>query len=106
MSKTIRRRQAKHEYYWVLRDHVRCSDGYWVTIQMDPRSKQGRKRIKKFHSDSTRTMEMVPAWFRRSMNRRRRRNDHQTLHDFYREGCLEDGPVMRYHRSDILWLWW
>lgn len=106
MARTIRRKQAKHEYYWVLHDYVQCSSGYFVRIQVDPRSAEGRKRLCKFHSDGASTMEMVPASFRRILNRKRRRADVQALHVFSLVGNLEDGPVMRPRRSDVRWLWW
>lgn len=106
MARTLRRKQAKHEYYWVLHDYVQCPSGYFVSIQVDPRSTEGRKRLCKFHSDSASTMDMVPASFRRIINRRRRRSDAQALHVFSLVGCLEDGPVLPRRRSDVRWFWW
>lgn len=108
MSKTVRRHKAQHEYeyYYVLRDYVKNSDGYWVDIRLDKHSKEGRKRIRKFHSDNQKTMIMVPASFRRDRNRKKRRANHQCLQNFIREGCLADGPVMTPDKSDIRWLWW
>jgi len=60
MSKTIRRRSARYEYRWVLSDWVSLPSRSLLRQRIAPHSSEGRKRLAKFHSDSQRTMKMVP----------------------------------------------
>jgi hypothetical protein len=52
MSRTFRRKQERHEYYWVLHDwEAKLPYGYWV--QLDPRSRKGRndRMLRRWLSD-------------------------------------------------------
>jgi len=52
MSRTFRRKREHHEYYWVLHDwESKSAYGQWV--QIDPRSRVGRKAMARFHSDKS-----------------------------------------------------
>lgn len=106
MSKTIRRRSARYEYRWVLSDWAWIAPRYSVRQRIAPHSPEGRKRLAKFHSDSQRTMEMVPSYFRRSCNRKKRRENQQVLSRFSREGDWDHGPVMAPDKSKALSYWW
>ena len=106
MSKTIRRRSARYEYRWVLSDWVSLPSRSLLRQRIAPHSSEGRKRLTKFHSDSQRTMKMVPSYFRRICNRKNRRENQQILSRFSRVGDLEGGPVMVPNKSNALSYWW
>jgi hypothetical protein len=102
---TFRRKQQHHEYFWVLHDWgPRLPYGRWV--QIDPRSRAGRKAIAGFHSDKTVTMGVsAPRWYRKV-------SDHRicTSNDRMLQRCLADAefdPVFRaWHKHDANWSWW
>jgi len=104
MSRTFRRKREHHEYYWVLHDwESKSAYGQWV--QLDPRSKTGRKAIARFHSDKSVTMGGAPRWYRKV-------SDHQirTGNDRMMRCWLSDpefDPVFRiWHNHDANWSWW
>lgn len=75
MSRTYRQRS---EYWfnlkWVLRDHDACRIEFPIRPLLDPKSKEGKKRIAKFYSDKTiRFKEPGPAWFRNLFTERPQR---------------------------------
>ena len=49
MSRTYRRRRYRYEYSWVLRDWIIVP--FVAPVQIDPRSREGRRAIARFHSD-------------------------------------------------------
>jgi hypothetical protein len=104
MSRTFRRKQERHEYYWVLRDwdsHAPC--GSWVRI--DPASTKGRKALAHFHSDKAVTMGAAPRWYRKVFDHRIR-----TFNDGMLRRWLADpgfDPVFRvWHNHAANWNWW
>jgi hypothetical protein len=74
MSRTIRRKNETHEYYWILRDWIFSSSLLMRNI-IDPQSNSGKKRLAKFHSDAgtTKCKEPGPKWFRNLMTERPQR---------------------------------
>jgi hypothetical protein len=56
MSRTYRRRGQRHDYDWVLRDFC-WVNGVLVPFWIDPRSKEGRRAIARFHSDACWTLK-------------------------------------------------
>jgi len=65
MSRTYRRRGERRDYDWVLRDY-RWVGGALVSFLIDPRSKDGRHAIARFHSDACWTLRSTaPRWYRR-----------------------------------------
>lgn len=63
MSRTYRRRGARHDYDWVLRDH-RWVDCVLVRSWINPRSKEGRRAIARFHSNAFWTLKSTaPRWY-------------------------------------------
>ena len=105
MARTFRRKQQRHEYYWVLHDwESRLPYGRWV--QIDPRSMAGRKAIARFHSDKTVTMSgSAPRWYRKASDHRiRTANDH-TLRRWLADRLFD--PVFQdWHKHDANWSWW
>ena len=51
MSRTYRRRGARHDYDWMLHDY-RWVGGMLVAFLIDRPSKEGRRAIARFHSDA------------------------------------------------------
>jgi hypothetical protein len=105
MARTFRRKRERHEYYWVLHDwKSRLPYGHWV--QLDPRSKAGRKAIAHFHSDKAVTMRgSAPRWYRKAFDHRIRTANDRMLRRWLDEP--EFDPVFRaWHNHDANWSWW
>jgi hypothetical protein len=105
MSRTFRRRDARYEYRWVLREAV-FACGRSVELRIDRHSPQGRRAIARFHSDAEFTMRSAaPRWYRRVFDHRLR-----TLNDRELRRWLNDPayyPVQQVrHRHRANWSWW
>jgi hypothetical protein len=105
MARTFRRRRERHEYRWVLRAFD-LQGLYPHRVQIDPRSKAGRKAIALYHSDKIVTMGgSAPRWFRKVSDHRIR-----TVNDRMFRRWLADpsfDPVFRvWHKHDANWAWW
>ena len=105
MARTYRRKQERHEYYWVLHDwDAHAPHGQWVRI--DPRSEKGRRALARFHSDKEVTMSgAAPRWYRKVFDHRIR-----TFNDRMLRHCLADpyfDPIFRaWHHHQANWSWW
>jgi hypothetical protein len=105
MSRTIRRHGARHEYRWVLSEHVWVGTAL-VRVRVDPKSTAGRKAIARFHSDAESTMNgAAPRWYCRVFDRRLR-----TLNARELRRWMDDpgySPVFEArHRHSANWSWW
>ena len=104
MSRTYRRRGARHEYRWVLRDWVFERDGLRAYL-IDRRSLEGRRAIARFHSDAGHHQSGVPYWFRRIFKRRQRAFNSREFQRWLADPAYD--PVMNVrHRSSAKWAWW
>lgn len=76
MSRTIRRKSAKHEAKsWVLTDYVYVG-GYLKKVEVPEKSREGQKALAKFHSDAHPSFkEPGPAWFRNLFTERPQRRE-------------------------------
>lgn len=105
MARTFRRKRERHEYRWVLRDqefHL----PYWHRVQLDPRSKAGRKAIARFHSDKTVTMGgSAPRWYRKVSDHRIRTANDRMLRRWLADP-LFDPVFLDWHKHDANWSWW
>ena len=104
MSRTYRRRRHRYEYSWVLRDWI--IDPFVAPVQIDPRSRDGRRAIARFHSAKEVTMGgAAPRGYRKVFDRRQNTfNDNQL-----RRWLADPGydPVMQVqHRHAANWSWW
>ena len=105
MAHTFRRKRERHEYYWVLHDWAsRFSRGHWV--QLDPRSKAGRKALARFHSDKIVTMGgSAPRWYRKASDHRIRTGNDRMLRRWLADP--EFDPVFRaWHNHEANRNWW
>ena len=105
MARTFRRRRARHEYRWVLDDwHVGLPS--WQSVQLDPRSKDGRRAIARFHSDRTITLRSsAPRWYRKVFDHRIRTGNDRMLRRWLADP--EFDPVFRcWHKHNANWSWW
>ena len=105
MARTFRRKRDRHEYYWVLHDWgAKTPFGHWV--QLDPRSKSGRKAIARFHSDKSVTMSgAAPRWYRKVSDHRIRTANDRMLRRWLTDP--EFDPAFRtLHNHDANWSWW
>jgi hypothetical protein len=105
MSRTYRRRGERHEYRWVLYDRSDATP-WWAHGLLDPRSKEGRRAIARFHSDAEVTMRSgVPHWFCKIFKRRERNADTRELLRWLADP--EYDPIMQSrHRHSAKWAWW
>ena len=107
MSRTYRRRGARHAYRWVLRDSFFDSESCHLTHYLiDRYSPEGRRLIARFHSDAEVTMRGgVPNWFCRIFKRRQRNADTRELLRWFADPDYD--PVMQSrHRHSAKWAWW
>lgn len=106
MSRTYRRRGARHEYSWVLREREWTAGGTLVTIRIEARSAQGRKAIARFHSDAHVTLgSSAPRWYRRIFDHRLRTLNARQLRRWLNDP--EYDPVFQIrHRHCANWSWW
>lgn len=105
MARTLRRKGERHEYDWVLRDWE-SGRPYWHRVQIDPRSKAGRKAIARFHSDKTVTMSgSAPRWYRKVSDHRIRTVNARVLRRWLDDPQFD--PVFQdWHKHDANWSWW
>ena len=105
MSRTYRRRGQRHEYRWVLLDS-RWSQGVLIAVAIDPRSKEGRRVIARFHSDAELTLgSAAPVWYRRIFDHRLRTlNSREFRHWLDDPGY--DPAFQARHRHCANWSWW
>ena len=102
MSRTRRRAHTRYEYVWLLRTYVRRP--FWRHIPIDPRSDEGRRILRRWHSDAQETMQMVPAWYRRADERSKRHNENRACRLIPQHGGGESLAFRR--RSTIRYDWW
>lgn len=102
MSRTYRRIHARHEYAWLLRIYVRHP--FWRYLPIDPHSIEGRRALRRWHSDAQRTMKMVPAWYRRADERGKRRQENHACRVIPQHGGGEALAFRR--RPTIRYDWW
>jgi len=105
MSRTYRRKDARHEYRWVLLE-LTLEPGRLKRILLDRNSAAGRRAIARFHSDAQRTMKGgVPHWFCRIFKKRQRNANMRELSRWLADPAYD--PVMTArHRHSAKWAWW
>ena len=103
MSRTYRRRGQRQEYYWVLFDRqLRTPFG----ALLDPRSREGRRAIARFHSDAGITMRgSAPRWYRRVFDHRLRTFNNKQLRRWLADPGYDPIAQVR-HRHGANWSWW
>lgn len=105
MSRTYRRRDARHEYRWVLREWT-FEPGHVGQIMLDSRSPESRRAIARFHSDAQVTMNgSAPRWFRRLFKRRQRNANNRELLRWLTDSVYDPLTDAR-HRNSAKWAWW
>ena len=105
MSRTYRRRGERHDYDWVLRDSC-WANGTLVTFVIDPRSKEGRCAIARFHSDACWTLRSTaPRWYRRFFDHQLRTLNQRQLRRSLDNPHYEPVFAAR-HRHNANWSWW
>ena len=103
MSRTCRRRGQRHEYCWLLFDR---RAGAPIGAMLDPRSREGRRAIARFHSDSEITLgSAAPRWFRKEFDRRLRTFNNKQFRRWLADPKYD--PVFEVqHRHAANWAWW
>jgi hypothetical protein len=105
MSRTFRRRGERHEYYWVLREYEWAGDRV-VPVQIDARSKAGRKAIALFHSDAYFSLRSsAPRWYRRLFDHRLNLLNERELRRWLDDPEYDPGFEARHHHA-ANWAWW
>jgi hypothetical protein len=89
MSRTYRRKvpHGKTELKWELREWRIYDNHKTLPTQIDPKSKEGIRRIARYHSDggTTRFKEPGPAWYRNmTVERPQRRETKRQIHCWIR----------------------
>jgi hypothetical protein len=105
MSRTYRRKSARYEYGWVLREWT-FEAGHLQRLELDRDSSEGRRRIARFHSDACVMMRSgPPRWFRRHFKRRHRNADTRELRKWLNDPGY-DSLLNARHRHSARWAWW
>jgi hypothetical protein len=105
MSRTYRRRGARHDYNWVLRD-TRWVNGTLVTFRFDKRSKEGRRAVARFHSDACWTPRSAALrWSRRIFDRQLRTMNARQLRHWCDDPSY-DPMLQPRHRHNANWSRW
>ena len=105
MARTYRRQRHRCEYRWVLRDwNLALLPGEYV--QLDARSRAGRRAIARFHSDAETTMHSTaPRWYRKAFDRRLDTANDRQLRRWLADPGYDPVVDVR-HRHDANWSWW
>ncbi|MGH8686762.1 MAG: hypothetical protein ACREU5_09330 [Burkholderiales bacterium] len=105
MSRTYRRRGQRQDRDWVLRDS-RWVDGVLVPFFIDPRSKEARRLIARFHSDAFWTLRnTAPRWYRRIFDHRQRTLNARQQRRWLGDPDYDPQFHVR-HRHSANWAWW
>lgn len=81
MSRTYRRRNARHNLNWVLRSTI-WINGHQQRFNLDPNSKEGKKALAHYFSDAgfgDYAHATAPHWYRRYLNHRADRREEKEL---------------------------
>lgn len=104
MARTFRRKNAKHEHAWVLRDW-QWNGTVLQEYLIDPHSKAGRKALLRFHSDMRVKMGPAPRWYRKVSDHRIRTKNSRLMRRWLDDP--EFDPVFQaWHKHDANWSWW
>lgn len=114
MSKTIRRKNYSRDLWWVLRDWDFSEPEFNVgrRIRIDPHSKEGKKRLAKYHSDAASFMGNAPSWYCNIFQRTARQEARRQLHLFFNNPEDLDhntGHMVMLdpkHHHSATWAWW
>ena len=102
MSRTFRRRHARHDYVWELRDYDPALRTWY---RIDAHSLEGRKAIARFHSDAAFKMSSAPNWYCKLFNRKlNTANDRQLRR--WRDDPGYDPVFEERHMHSANWSWW
>jgi hypothetical protein len=106
MSRTYRRRGARHEYGWVLSGYLWTVSGHLTRVRIDPRSREGRKAIARFHSDAHSSVHSsAPRWYRRGFDHRLNTMNERELRHWLADPAYD--PIFQVrHRHAANWSWW
>ena len=103
MARTYRRKHEKHEYRLVLSDVQRLPGLRWRRVPIGQRTPEGRRRVARFHSDAHRPSCLVPAWYRRTDERRKRHGEDTACRVIPQHGGGETLAIRR--RPSVRWTW-
>lgn len=104
MSRSFRRKNATYEYYWVLRNDRIDMSRHQITL-LDQDSKEGRRAIRRFHSDSQQTMfSGSPAWLRKIFKKKNNSHNLRQMHQWIKNSDYE--PVLNIkHKHSATYAW-
>jgi hypothetical protein len=105
MSRTYRRRNARYNLTWVLRNYT-WINGHQQRFVLDPNSREGKKALAQYFSDAgfgDYAHATAPHWYRRYLNHRADRREEMELH------CWRSNPdrevVLPRRVRDAGWYW-
>jgi hypothetical protein len=105
MSRSYRRRHARYNLDWLLRD-ITWINGHQQQTVIDPKSPKGKKALAQYFSDAgfgDYSHATAPHWYRRYLNHRADRREELELHRWRKD---PDRDVVLPRRvSDAGWYW-
>ena len=103
MSRTYRRRGSTHEHRWVLKEYDPVNR---IEYFIDPRSREGRKAIARFHSDAMETLgSSAPRFYRKWHDRSIKMLNNRMLRRWLADPGY-DPVFIVWHRHNANWSWW
>ena len=106
MARTIRRKNVKYHYDWVLTETVRTSGMYGYRVRVDQHSKAGKKLLAEYHSDSgfgDYSHMSPPHWYRRYRNKVATSKEKQHIIKYLKDPEYEVPKPVRV--GDASWYW-
>ena len=105
MSRTYRRRNARYNLGWVLREYT-WTNGFLQRFVLNPKSLEGKKALARYFSDAgfgDYSHATAPQWYRRYLNHRADRREERELHRWRQRPDHE--VVLPCRVSDAGWYW-
>jgi hypothetical protein len=109
MAKTIRRKNHKYNYSWVLRspDWILIGGMYQrIPTTLDRHSKAGKKALAEYHADGgfgSYGQASAPHWYRRMLNKKATNKEKNQLDRWVKDNDFEVPKPVRV--GDASWYW-
>ncbi|MBC8427518.1 MAG: hypothetical protein H8D97_01365 [Proteobacteria bacterium] len=104
MSRTIRRKNDKWEYYWVTSDYK--FNDYYQARRVPLMGPERIKEINKFHADKPSGYRNAPSSFRRCLNRTIKAKEKNIVRKLCAGQIDLDSYIISSRNKNVNWLWW
>jgi hypothetical protein len=105
MSRTYRRRNARYNLDWVLREST-WVNGFIQRVLLDPKSREGKKALARYYSEAgfgDYGHATAPRWYRRYLNHRADRREEMEMHRWRKDPDREVDLPRRVRDAGLYW---